>query len=104
MEKNIRCLAGNSNVYCKLSGLVTEADLEHWKKETLLPFVKHVVNVFGCERVLFGGDWPVCLLAAGGYKRWFTTALEMLTQDIGCSEKELVLIFNENAKKVYKIN
>lgn len=57
-------LAALPNVDCKLSGLVTEADWAAWKPEQVLPYARHVLEVFGPERVLFGSDWPVCELAA----------------------------------------
>lgn len=56
--------AGLENVACKLSGMVTEADPESWSAEELLPYVRSVVDIFGPDRLMFGSDWPVCLLAA----------------------------------------
>lgn len=57
-------LAKRPNVYCKLSGMVTEADWTGWKPEDLKPYVDRVLELFGKDRVMFGSDWPVCLLAA----------------------------------------
>lgn len=54
-------------VYCKLSGMVTEADHANWTPEDLRPFVAHIFEVFGGDRVMFGSDWPVALLAAQSY-------------------------------------
>lgn len=62
--KNIRLLATNTNVYCKLSGLVTEADWNNWRAADFLPYLDVVFDAFGPERLMFGSDWPVCLLAA----------------------------------------
>jgi L-fuconolactonase len=59
-------LAACGNVWCKVSGLVTEADWDDWNAERLLPFVAHVAKCFGEDRLMFGSDWPVCLLA-GSY-------------------------------------
>ncbi len=56
--------AGLEHVSCKVSGLVTEADRERWTPDDLVPYVTHLVEWFGRERLLFGSDWPVCLLAA----------------------------------------
>jgi L-fuconolactonase len=56
--------AGLDNVYCKLSGMVTEADWNAWKPADLVPYVQRVVDWFGEDRLMFGSDWPVCLLAA----------------------------------------
>ena len=55
------------DIYCKLSGMVTEADHASWEPEDLRPYVAHVLDVFGIDRVMFGSDWPVALLAASGY-------------------------------------
>lgn len=63
-ETLIREVALNSHVYCKLSGMVTEADWRHWEKSDFLPVIDVVVESFGVDRLMFGSDWPVCLLAA----------------------------------------
>lgn len=52
------------NVYCKLSGLVTEADYDSWTAEELAPYLKHALDAFGSDRCMFGSDWPVCRVAA----------------------------------------
>jgi len=57
-------LAKQPNVHCKLSGLVTEADWQHWSKRDFFPYLDVVFDHFGPDRLLFGSDWPVCLLAA----------------------------------------
>ena len=61
---DIRVLATHQNVYCKLSGTVTEADHKSWKKEDVFPFLDVVFDAFGPENLMFGSDWPVCQLAA----------------------------------------
>lgn len=66
---NIAELARRQNVYCKLSGMVTEANLEEWTESDLRPYFDQVLNVFGPNRLMFGSDWPVILLASD-YKRW----------------------------------
>ena len=63
-EEGIRALAGHSNMYCKLSGLVTEADWQQWKPDDFKPYLDVVFDAFGAERLMFGSDWPVCTLAA----------------------------------------
>jgi L-fuconolactonase len=60
----IRELAVNPNVYCKLSGMVTEADWKKWKREDFEPYLDVVFDAFGADRLMFGSDWPVCLVAA----------------------------------------
>ncbi len=65
-KKYIVNLSSMDNVYCKLSGMVTEAHWNNWTKKTLTPYVDVVVECFGINRIVFGSDWPVCLLA-GSY-------------------------------------
>jgi L-fuconolactonase len=60
----IRSVAENENVYCKLSGFVTEADWWNWKRDDFKPYFDTIVNSFGTDRIMFGSDWPVCLVAA----------------------------------------
>jgi L-fuconolactonase len=60
----IRKIAGNPNVYCKLSGMVTEADWQKWEPEAFERYLDVVFDAFGAERLMFGSDWPVCLVAA----------------------------------------
>ena len=67
-ESYMRTVAQNPNVFCKVSGLVTEADWRHWKREDIWPYLDVVFEAFGPERLMFGSDWPVCLLAAS-YRR-----------------------------------
>lgn len=63
-EEKITALARFENVSCKISGMVTEAVLNNWKQEDFIPYLDTVVNVFGTDRLLYGSDWPVCLLSA----------------------------------------
>ncbi len=60
-------LRGFPDIYCKVSGMVTEADHQYWTPADLHPYISHVLDVFGQDRVMFGSDWPVALLAASGY-------------------------------------
>jgi L-fuconolactonase len=62
--EQIRVLAGSPNVYCKVSGLVTEANWTNWRPAEFEPYLDAAFNVFGPDRLIFGSDWPVCLLAA----------------------------------------
>jgi len=68
---NIRRLAERPHVYCKLSGMVTEADWQNWTADQLTPYFDSVLRAFGPRRLMFGSDWPVCLLAAS-YRKWVT--------------------------------
>lgn len=63
-KDDIASIAEHENVWCKASGLVTEADWRKWKKEDFTPYLDVVFEAFGVDRVLFGSDWPVCLVAA----------------------------------------
>jgi L-fuconolactonase len=63
-QEDIKLLASCKNVYCKISGMVTEADWKKWKPEQIKPYLDTVVTTFGTDRIMFGSDWPVCLLAA----------------------------------------
>jgi len=96
----IKELASNKNVYCKLSGLITEADHKNWKQEDIYPFLDVVFNAFGYDRLLFGSDWPVCLLA-GSYSRVKNLILNyLLNTTLENREK----IFGGNARIFYNIN
>lgn len=66
-RKGIQRVANHQNVYCKISGMVTEADWFHWKKDDFKPYIDTVVNSFGINRIMYGSDWPVCLVA-GSYR------------------------------------
>jgi L-fucono-1,5-lactonase len=70
-DRNMRELAKRQNVYCKLSGMITEAGSD-WTPERLQPYIDVVLGAFGPNRVMYGSDWPVMLLA-GDYARWFGT-------------------------------
>ena len=92
-------LAQLSNVVCKVSGVVTEADHERWTVADLEPYVAHVLQVFGEDRVLFGGDWPVVTLAAE-YGRWVAT-LQQLTSALSPAAKRK--LWADNARRVYRL-
>lgn len=88
------------NVSCKLSGMVTEANWQTWTVDDLQPYVQKTLEIFGEDRVMFGSDWPVCLLAAS-YQQVFC-ALELALGDI--SEEARAQIFGRNAIRVYRLN
>jgi L-fuconolactonase len=64
-KRDIEALAKHENVSCKISGMLTEADWDNWKPEDFTPYLDVIFNAFGSNRVMFGSDWPVCLVAAG---------------------------------------
>lgn len=88
------------HVACKLSGMVTEADWDHWEPQDLVPYVAHVVDVFGEHRLLFGSDWPVCLLAAP-YGR-VKEALDYTLDRVGVADRSA--IFGGNAVRMYGLS
>lgn len=95
-----RAAAKYKNVYCKLSGMITEADWQNWRPEHLRVYVQHALELFGPERLMFGSDWPVCELA-GNYQHVF----EATRQAIGSvSESEYDAIFGGTARKFYSIS
>ena len=95
----IRQLASHPNVACKLSGLVTEADWATWDVETLRPYVDVVLEAFGPDRVMFGSDWPVCLLASS-YADWVAAAGE-LTAHLDAAER--ADLFGRTARRFYAL-
>jgi L-fuconolactonase len=95
----LREVAEFSNVWCKLSGLVTEADLAVWKPEDLKPFVEVAIECFGPNRMMFGSDYPVCLRAAE-YDRVLST-LHLLLADL--NEADRSAVFRENAAAFYRL-
>ncbi len=93
----LRRLAEYPNVWCKLSGLVTEADWTGWRVDDLRPYVDRVLEYFGPERMMFGSDWPVCLLAASYEQVW--DVAQMLLSDVTDDERRM--IFGANAVEFY---
>jgi L-fuconolactonase len=93
-------LARYSNVYCKLSGLVTEANWNSWQSDDLRPFVDCALEFFGAERMMFGSDYPVCLLAAT-YDRVLDSFQEILKY---LSDADREKIFANNAAKFYRLD
>jgi L-fuconolactonase len=86
-------------VYCKLSGMITEADPKSWKAEHLRPYVGHAMRIFGPDRLMFGSDWPVCMLV-GTWKE----ALAAFTQSIGMQPIEVrEKLLGETAQRFYRI-
>ncbi len=98
-KEQLAALAEFPNILCKVSGLTTEADHAHWKKEELKPYIDHVLRCFGWDRVMFGSDWPVCNLA-GGYQAWLQ-ALHWAISDV--SEENKHKLFCENARRAFRL-
>lgn len=93
-------IARHPNIYCKLSGMVTEADHQAWQPSDFTAYVEAVVELFGEDRVMFGSDWPVCLLA-GSYDQ-VAELLEQALPDLA-SEPLQSKLFGHNAKEFYKL-
>ncbi|MBC63520.1 MAG: amidohydrolase [Chloroflexi bacterium] len=96
---DLRKIASIDNVFCKLSGMITEANHENWNIDDLRPYVHHALSLFGVDRIMFGSDWPVCTLA-GQYKDVKNSFDEILKDIDHASQNK---IFGENASKFYKI-
>jgi len=97
--KLIENLAANQNVFCKVSGMVTEANWQDWKNGDFRRYFDVVLNSFGIDRIMYGSDWPVCKLAAS-YEQVADLA-EYLVADLSESEKEK--FWSLNALKAYGI-
>jgi L-fuconolactonase len=92
-------VAAFDNVRCKLSGMVTEAGRDSWKPSDLRPFVQHAFGAFGEGRVMFGSDWPVCLLAAS-YAEVLNALRTLLDPQL--SEEGIAKVFGRNAIEFYR--
>ena len=98
-SRELKEIARHPNVWCKLSGLVTEADWANWDVQDLKPYVDTALEYFGPRRMMFGSDWPVCLLAAS-YER-VLEAFETLLAEVDGKDQQL--IFSKNAYEFYRI-
>lgn len=96
-RENLRELASRPNVYCKLSGMVTEADWKHWTSAQLRPYIDVVLDAFGPKRLMFGTDWPVCLVAST-YEGWHRFVAERIAT---LSPAEQYRIMGQTAVEAY---
>lgn len=97
---DIRNLSQRPNVACKVSGLVAYADPENWTVEDFRPFFAHVVECFGWDRLMWGGDWPVCTLTAS-LKDWLGAARQ-LTET--ATDEQRRKFFRDNACRIYRLS
>lgn len=98
--KGMRALAAFDNVYCKISGMVTEASFRHWKQEDFTPYLDVAAEAFGTGRLMYGSDWPVCLAAAS-----YSEALAIVANYFrSFSPAEKAGIFGNNALRFYNID
>ena len=97
--EHLKAAAKFPNVFCKLSGMVTEADWKAWKPDDLKPYVQAALEAFGPDRCMYGSDWPVCLLAAP-YPRVHAALIEALGP---ITAAERAKIFGATAEKFYNL-
>ncbi|MEM7381975.1 MAG: amidohydrolase family protein [Bacteroidota bacterium] len=92
-------LAKHENVHCKLSGMITEADYNNWTPKQIEPYMNVVLEAFGADRLMYGSDWPVCLVAGS-----YTQVKNLVTDFISTlSQEEQSHIMGTNAQKFYKL-
>ncbi|MEU8283732.1 amidohydrolase family protein [Micromonospora sp. NPDC048905] len=98
--RDLRALAAEPNTTAKLSGLVTEVDGPSWTTADLRPAVEHALDAFGPDRLMFGSDWPVCLLASS-YARWVEALTELLDP---LGDDERAAIWGRTARRAYRLD
>jgi L-fuconolactonase len=98
-KKGIEKISECENVYCKLSGMVTEADWRSWKKEDFTPYLDIVTEAFETKRIMYGSDWPVCLVAAS-YKAMLSIVTDYFSS---YTDSEKAQIFGQNATQFYNL-
>lgn len=98
-QRDMASLAECPNVICKISGIVASVPKGEWKSDILAPVINYCLDQFGADRVVFGGDWPVCLLGAS-YRRWVESLKEVIS---GRSETDQRKLFHDNALKFYRL-
>lgn len=98
-EAELKAITAHNNVYCKLSGMITEANLKAWTKEDIFPYMDIAFEAFGVERLMFGSDWPVCKLAEE-YDAVCVLVEEYLSK---LSTREQELVWGKNAEHFYNL-
>jgi L-fuconolactonase len=96
-QRDMERLAGAKNVVCKVSGIVASARPEKWTADDLAPIINHTLKSFGPDRVMFGGDWPVCTLTST-YRKW-VQALQSIVRQRSAEEQRK--LFHDNAARFY---
>ena len=98
-QQDMATIARYENVHCKISGMVTEADYHNWKPQDFTPYLDAVVAAFGTSKIMYGSDWPVCLVA-GSYEKM----LDIVEQYFSAfSAEEQAMFFGGNATKFYRL-
>ena len=98
-KKGIQKIAQHPNIACKVSGMVTEANWNQWKTTDFIPYLDWIITCFGTDRLLFGSDWPVCLLS-GNYTQVLGIVKSYFSR---FSKEEQEAIFANNAKQYYRL-
>lgn len=98
-NRDIEKVAKHENVYCKISGMVTEADWKNWKQEDFVPYIDVIIEAFGPNRIIYGSDWPVCLVVTS-YERVLGIVEEYFSS---FSQSEQELVFGGNAVQFYNL-
>jgi len=98
-KQDMHTIAQYPNVYCKVSGMVTEADYKNWTAENFKPYLDVVVQAFGTKRLMYGSDWPVCLVAAS-YEKMLGIVKEYFSSFTTTEQQDM---FGNNAAAFYKL-
>ncbi|MES1225181.1 MAG: amidohydrolase family protein [Bacteroidota bacterium] len=98
-KKDIQEVAKHENVYCKISGMITEADWKNWSAGDINPYMDIVVEAFGTKRIMYGSDWPVCLVA-GSYAETLNVVKNYFSS---FTKNEQNMFFGQNAIKFYNL-
>ena len=98
-KDQLRELASRPDIHCKLSGVTTEADHQNWNRDELRPYIEHVLDCFGPDRVIFGSDWPVVDLAAD-YLTWFDIVQDSISH---FSAQDQQKIMHDNGSRFYRL-
>lgn len=98
-RRHMSTLSGFTNFWCKLSGVITEAHWDSWTINDIQPYLDHVLNIFGIDRVMFGSDWPVVNLA-GSFNEWLDALFEVVNS---LNEVEKDKLFSENTRQFYRL-
>ncbi len=96
---DLRKVASINGIHCKVSGMITEADHQNWSVDDLGPYVHHVLGMFGADRLMFGSDWPVCLVG-GGYDDVMNIVIDYVSK---LSDDEQAQILGGTCARVYGI-
>lgn len=99
-KEKMKVLSTHPHLYCKISGMVTEADWDNWKSDDLHPYLEAVTEIFGPDRLMFGSDWPVCLVASS-YDKWLGIVRKFFSS---FSPVDQAKIFGGNVNSFYRLN